>query len=79
MCGSSDTPANRADGFGNRRCTLLQTLHGAEVKTNAKYAPGTSLIHPAEGRRWEADQILHVINLNRMGSSLGVGLQRRHM
>ena len=48
---------------GNPRCTRLWTLHGAEAKTNAKYAPGICWIHPAEGKRGKADRTLHVSTL----------------
>ena len=53
---------------GNPRCTRLRTLHGAEAKTNAKYAPGTCWIHPAEGKRGKADRTLHAVNLNQLGT-----------
>ena len=56
---------------GNPRCTRLRTLHGAEAKTNAKYAPGTCWIHPAEGKQGKADRTLHVSTLTSGGRPNG--------
>ena len=56
---------------GNPRCTCLRTFHGAEEKTNAKYAPGTCWIHPAEGKQARGGSNPACVNLNQMGGPIG--------